>query len=212
MDKAPGGLVGWALEGLPFAGKSSTGRFLTKRWPETLFVPDYHDLLPSRRGQAFARMPTSASEQRSRIETYLELDRRRWRAALDADGRPVVLDRCHLSLMAYAIALEPTIGVQASLESVALVERDLHDPAHPLGQPAGIVYLQMSALTASRRCETHATAMPASLRTVEFARRLIEAYERVLSSVPAQVVRCSSEQPLDALHAEVSSALGSRLG
>jgi len=205
------GLVGWALEGLPFAGKSSTAHFLKALWPETLLVPDYHDLLPTDRRQAFAQMSVSASEQRSRIERYLELDRMRWQTVLDANTSQVVLDRCHLSLMAYAIALEPAIGTSASSESLAHIEHNLRDPAHPLGQPAGIVYLEMNAETASKRCSTYATTMHWSLRTVEFARRLIEAYELVLSNVPIEVVRCSSEQSLDALHADVSSALRPRL-
>lgn len=174
-------------------------------------MPDYHDLLPSRQRQAFAQMPISATEQCSRIEIYLELDRGRWETVLDANTSQVVLDRCHLSLMAYAIALEPTIGASASSESLAHIEHDLRDPAHPLGWPAGIVYLEMSAETASKRCRTYATTMHRGLRTVEFARRLIEAYEHVLSSIPIEVVRCSSEQSLDALHADVSSALRSRL-
>ena len=204
-------LIGWALEGLPFAGKSSTAHFLEELWPETLLVPDYHDLLPPDRRPAFAQMPASAADQRSRIETYLELERARWRTILDAHTSQVVLDRCHLSLMAYAIALEPTIGASASSESLARIEHDLRDPAHPLRRPAGVVYLEMSAQTAAERCTTYATTMHPSLRTRGFARRLIDAYERVLSSVDVEVVRCSSEQSLGALHAEVSSALRCRL-
>jgi thymidylate kinase len=210
MAEAAASLAIWALEGLPFAGKSSSGRFLKERWPQTLLLPDYHDLLPAKRG-ALAKAPNSSAEQRSRVETYLELDRSRWQQILDAKAGPVVLDRCHLSLMAYAIALKPWIGAAASQESIDRVERALRDPAHPLQAPTVLVYLQMGAQTASERCRTHATMMQESLRTVHFAQRLIDAYEQVLANVPSKVVRCSSEQPLDELQAEVAAKLRARI-
>jgi thymidylate kinase len=200
-----------ALEGLPFAGKSSSGRFLKERWPQTLLLPDYHDLLPVKRRGALADAPDSSAEQRARIETYLELDRSRWQKALDAKAGPIVLDRCHVSLTAYAVALEPWIGTAASRESIDRIERALCDPAHPLREPTVIVYLPMSAEIASERCRTHATTMHESLRTVDFARRLIDAYEQVLANVPSEVVRCSSEQPLDRLQAEVTAMLRARI-
>jgi thymidylate kinase len=200
----------WALEGLPFAGKSSSGRFLKERWPRTLLLQDYHDLLPPKQRGALAGAPDSSAEQRGRIEAYLELDRSRWRRVLDAKAGPVVLDRCHLSLMAYAIALEPWIGAGASYESIDRVERALRDPAHPLREPTMLVYLQMSAETASARCRAHATTMQESLRTVHFAQRLIDAYEQVLANVPSEVVRCSSEQPLNELQADVAAKLRAR--
>ena len=211
MAGPPTTLAAWALEGLPFAGKSSTGGFLKEIWPEILLLPDYHDLVPADQQRELAQMPVSPAEQRRRIETYLELDRTRWRTLLAAQQRPAVLDRCHLSLMAYAIALEPTIGSRASSQSLARIERALRDPAHPLSQPTGVVYLEMSARTASSRCQRYATAMYRNLRTVGFARALIEAYEHLLTSSEIDVVRCSSEQPLDALHAGVASVLRSRL-
>jgi thymidylate kinase len=200
----------WALEGLPFAGKSSSGRFLKECWPQTLLLRDYHDLLPAKQRGAVAEAPDSPAEQRGRIEMYLELDRSRWRRVLDAKRGPVVLDRCHLSLMAYAIALEPWIGASASNESIDRVERALRDPDHPLREPAVLVYLEMGAETASERCRTHATTMQESLRTVRFAQRLIDAYEQVLASAPSEVVRCSSEQPLDELQVEVAAKLRAR--
>jgi thymidylate kinase len=211
MAEAAKSLAIWALEGLPFAGKSSSGRFLKERWPQTLLLPDYHDLLPAKRRDALAKAPDSSAEQRGRIETYLELDRSRWQKILDAKPGPVLLDRCHLSLMAYAIALEPWIGAAASHESIDRVERALRDPAHPLREPTVLVYLQMGAQTASERCRTHATMMQESLRTVHFAQRLIDAYEQVLANVPFKVVRCSSEQPLDELQAEVAAKLRARI-
>jgi thymidylate kinase len=194
-----------ALEGLPFAGKSSCGRFVAGRHPKTLLLADYHDLLPA--GGELAQVPGSAPEQRGRIEMYLELDRRRWKQALDAAASSVVLDRCHVSLMAYAIALEPWIGATASRQSIERIERALADPAHPLRAPTRILYLEMSAQTASNRCRAHATTMQERMRTVEFAKGLIEAYEHVLAAVESEVVRCSSEQPLAALEVEVEAAL-----
>lgn len=210
MAETAGSLDIWALEGLPFAGKSSSGRFLKERWPQTLLLRDYHDLLPAKRRGALAETPDSSAEQRGRIETYLELDRSRWQRILHAKAGPVVLDRCHLSLIAYAIALEPWIGATATHESIDRVERTLRDPTHPLREPTMLVYLQMSAEIASERCRTHATTMQESLRTVHFAQRLIDAYEQVLANVPSEVVRCSSEQPLDELQAEVAAKLRAR--
>ncbi len=211
MAQAPRRLAVWALEGLPFAGKSSSGRLLKERRPPTLLLRDYHDILPPERRGELAEAPDSPAEQRRRIETYLELDWSRWQKTLNVQGGPVVLDRCHVSLMAYAIALEPWIGVSASQESVERIERALHDQMHPLREPTVIVYLQMSAEIASERCRTHATTMPESLRTVNFARRLIDGYEKVLANMPTEVVRCSSEQPLDELQAEVAAALLGRI-
>lgn len=194
-----------ALEGLPFAGKSSCGRFVVERDPRVLLLPDYHDLLPATRG--LAQVPSSASEQHHRVETYLELDRRRWRQALDAAAQRVVLDRCHLSLMAYAIALEPWIGAAASRESTQRIQRALADASHPLRAPTQVLYLEMSAPTASDRCRAHATTMQEKMRTVEFSQRLVDAYEQVLATVESEVVHCSSEQPLIALQAEVETEL-----
>ncbi len=211
MAEADSTLAILALEGLPFAGKSSSGRFLKECWPQTLLLQDYHDLLPAERRGALAKAPDSSAEQRHRIETYLELDRSRWQKVLDARAAPVVLDRCHISLMAYAIALEPWAGAAASQESIDRIARALRDPAHPLREPTAIVYLQMSAEIASERCRMHATTMQESLRTVDFARRLIDAYEHVLANVPSEVVRCTSEQPLDALQAEVAATLRARI-
>ncbi|MFI5009710.1 MAG: hypothetical protein ACHQDY_05480 [Solirubrobacterales bacterium] len=211
MAGASSRLAVGALEGLPFAGKSSSCRFLKERWPQTLLLPDYHDLLPVKRRGALAEAPDSSAEQRARIETYLELDRSRWQKALNAKAGPIVLDRCHVSLTAYAVALEPWIGAAASRESIDRIERALYDPAHPLREPTVIVYLQMSAEIASERCRTHATMMQESLRTVDFARRLIDAYEQALANVPSEVVRCSSEQPLDRLQADVATTLRARI-
>jgi hypothetical protein len=194
-----------ALEGLPFAGKSSCGRFVAARDPKTLLLADYHDLLPAER--RLAQVPSSAPEQHGRIEKYLELDRGRWQQAHDAAASRVVLDRCHVSLMAYAIALEPWIGATASRQSIERIQRALADPAHPLQAPTRILYLEMSAQTASSRCRAHATTLQERMRTVEFAKGLIEAYEQALGVVESEVVRCSSEQPLDALETEVEVAL-----
>lgn len=173
-------------------------------------MPRADDLLPTERHGTLAEIPDSPAEQRGRIDTYLELDHSRWQKALDAKAGPVVFDRCQISLMAYAIALEPWIGAGASQESIDRVERALRDSAHPLQEPAVIVYMQMSAKIASGRCRTHATTMQESLRTVDFALRLIDAYEQVLANVRSEVVRCSSEQPLHELQAEVAAMLSAR--
>jgi len=195
----------FALEGLPFAGKSSCGFALIERDPSMLLLADYHDLLPT--ASELAQVPDTPSEQGRRIELYLKLDRSRWRQAQVAQAQQIVFDRCHVSLLAYAIALRPWIGTPASEQSTRQIESALADTTHPLRSPSRILYLEMSARTASGRCRDHATSMQEQMRTVEFAQRLIDAYETVLSTVESEVVRCSSEQPLQALQREVEAAL-----
>lgn len=195
----------YALEGLPFAGKSSCGRYVAKRGTNTLLLADYHDLLPAETG--LAQVPDSISEQQRRIEMYLELDRQRWQQVLCTTTSHAVLDRCHVSLMAYAIALEPWIGTSASRESMQRIQWALTSSAHPLRAPTWVFYLEMSAQTASDRAHTHATTMQGKMRTVEFAQRLIDSYEHVLANIESEVVRYSSEQPLSVLQAEVEDAM-----
>ncbi|HEY1776347.1 MAG TPA: hypothetical protein VGG41_09335 [Solirubrobacteraceae bacterium] len=172
-------------------------------------MADYHDLLSAELQAKLSAAPSSQIEQGRRIQTYLMLDRERWDTIAQTDAGLVVLDRCHLSLMAYTIALEPWIGSVARRESLERIQSALTLPMHPMRQPDVIVYLAMSAEVASLRCRELATTMPPRLRSVTFTQRLIDAYEQVLVSVAGRVVRCSSEQPLDDLHAEVLSVLES---
>jgi thymidylate kinase len=209
MAERSANVAAWALEGLPFAGKSTSGRFVAERNPDTLLLADYHDLLGA--GSAsYAGVPGSAAEQEQRIETYLTLDRARWKQVSESTRRPVVLDRCHISLMAYAIALSPWIGAEACHASLARIRAALAEEAHPLREPAGIIYLQMDAQTAATRCVALATTIGVALRTEQFAQQLIDAYEQVLASCGAEVVRCSSEQPLKGMHEQVAAVLGER--
>lgn len=187
----------WALEGLPFSGKTSGSSHLSTIDDSVLVVPDYHDLLDEKDLSEFVGLPKNPEEELQRVENYVELDRQRWRRAVSHDAGIAVLDRCHISLMAYAVALAADIG--STEESLERIKLELEDPFSPLAWPDEIVYLEMSAKTASSRCHKYARTIDAEMRGIEFAKKLIAAYENLLEVAPAKISCISSETPLDVL-------------
>lgn len=190
-----------ALEGLPFVGKSSSARALASDNPQVMIVADYHELIDRTERIRFSSVAASEREQSERVSRYERLDQERWAVAdRHLQQKSVVFDRSYVSIMAYDLAIRRTFFNHSPDPSGS----QLLDPAiRRCRVPSRIVFIEIPLGTAIERHYSLATGIDQRLRTPEFLRTLIWAYEQALSGCESLVKRVDGTQPLDSVVTDV---------
>jgi len=160
-------------------------------------VPEYHDLIGPDFVHTVSRAPSTTSEQLALVAHYQYLDEIRWRQVNGAPNRSLVLmDRCHLSVMAFSRAMESQYGFGAYLQVATEYSERLESTQYALALPDRIVYLEMSQEVAEERIPRLATSMTEDLTNPSFIRSLISSYRDLLEHLDRDVYLISSNGSL----------------
>jgi len=198
----------YALEGLPFSGKSSSIAALADAYDAILTVPEYHDLLDPSALKHAAHAPRTSSEQLDRAEAYFALDEIRWTKIASAPrDSTVLLDRCHLSIVAFAKALDDCYQLDAAEHIAAEYKQRIESSEYTVTNPDVVVFLEVSKDTATERIPRLATSMNEELTSVEFVSSLVTAYDHLLGLLDIELLVVDSNGGLEETIAGVHNAL-----
>lgn len=198
-----------AIEGLPFAGKTSGLQAALDHLPHWVVIEEYHDLLSRDDLSQFATTPGSASSQADRIDTYFQLDLLRWNnvTAAQSTGTPVVLDRYHLSIITYSQALHDCFGLGEPTDVADRYRRAVEDPMCPITRPDAVIFAEVSLAPALDRLHAHSTMIGPDLSSSEFVACLIGHYASAVASIVGDVHRIDADKPLDHVHDRIHQIL-----
>jgi thymidylate kinase len=187
-----------AIEGLPFSGKSRSIAALAGADDAILTIAEYHDLLDGSVLKNAAHAPRTNAEQLGRADEYYALDEIRWAqiASVPRDST-VLLDRCHLSIVAFAKALDDCYQLGAAPQIATEYERRIESAEFAVTNPDVVVFLEVSEDTAAERIPRLATSMSKELTSVEFVSCLVRAYDHLLGPLDIEVVVVDSNGSLE---------------
>ena len=107
-----------ALEGLPFSGKSTSIEAASDHNSSIVTVPEYHDLDHLVGGLDYNELPLSSEMQLELVLLSLPRDRGAQMAVRTRGPSHslVMLDRCHISIIAYALAIDSEKSLETARE------------------------------------------------------------------------------------------------
>lgn len=183
-----------ALEGLPFSGKSTSIAVASDHNSSIVTVPEYHDLDHLVGGLDYNELPLSSEMQLEHAYRYQEIEEHRWRYVHEAPANSLVmLDRCHISIIAYALAIDREKSLKTVQAVVSRYEERINTAEFLVGEPDVVVFLEMSGPIAVERIRRLHTSMSDELVSPSFISHLVDAYEELMSTCKSQVVRISSD-------------------
>ena len=103
-----------------------------------------------------------------------------------------MLDRCHISIIAYALAIDSEKSLETAQAVVSRYEERINTAEFLVGEPDIVVFLEMSEPIAVERIRRLHTSMSDELVSPSFIKKLVDAYEELLSARNRPVVRISS--------------------
>jgi thymidylate kinase len=187
-----------ALEGLPFSGKSTSISVMSRLDKTIVTVPEYHDLADATFAQNVGEAPATAQDQLRRVAYYQQLDETRWQEVERAPRHSLVLmDRCHVSVMAFARALDAQNNFGVFGEIASDYKRRVGSSECALSVPDRILFLEMSPEIAEERIPRLATSMSHDLTNPRFIRSLIRSYTDLLGRIEAEVILVDSNGSLE---------------
>jgi thymidylate kinase len=197
----------WALEGVSFVGKTTIANTLASTSLVEM-IPEYHDF--DTVGATLADLDSpSEAEELVRVDRYCELDEERWASALMwSSATNVLMDRCHISVLAFSGALEDRLNLPVYDATKREIDMRLASGEYRVRNPDVVLFLRVSPREAIRRYRLNAVRLPPFTLDSWFLDALCARYIELVRMYADQLIEIDAERDPSEVLAEVRGRIG----